>query len=425
MFPGVSYAVLLRTEAGRAWVFETAPAHELLQGALTEPKTSLALIKALNESPQTGVSWSKALPRGKALTRGEKDALHTLALAVTDERLRKYLFATRFDFEVTGSLSGATIERMWTVLERVPESHISDGVVKQMLAFDAPAGSMAAGEYDERTLKIRDGMLDQGGQTTGDREGDTVMMTKLETMQNLGLDEDSFKQWLADGRLTEWQGKYKLGRNKEKDVLSATLLHELGHGVHHMIGNKSEFIFDLVGWRAYSEAEFDAWAADLGGWSSVKPEDQDEIREVWMMWMSSSRGDAARESVGDMVRKDHPAVSKDYSGVGVVQLAQKKSMVNRKDPCFVGNRAAFVSHQQQRWYTIGQRGLLSAPSDYSLTAPGEYFAECYMQYYRDYDGKDPRTKGYRLAPWIKEWFDNNIDNTTRNPRAGDDFSGDE
>ncbi len=95
-------------------------------------------------------------------------------------------------------------------------------------------------------------------------------------------------------------------------------------------------------------------------------------------------------------------------------------MVSRIDPTIMGNRAAFVSHPHQRFYTMNTRGLLAAPSDYSLTAPGEYFAECYYIYYRDFDGKpgSEANKGRALAPWIKTWFDKNIDSTTHNPQAG-------
>lgn len=429
VFPGTPYAALLAVPAGATWLFKTAPAHELLHAAMAEPATLNAIVKALNVGSRAGEAWCFALPRGKALKAAEKTTLHQLTKGLTNIDAHMALFGARYDFEVSGSMKPETLERVWTLLERVPESHISDGIVKQMQFFDAKTAPNVAGEYRETTMLVQEGMMDRGGQQTGDRSGGPdakVLMTKQEAMENLGLDEKTFQQWVADKRLMQDanSGLFRIGYHDETDVLTSTMLHELGHGIHHMIGNKSELIFDLVGWKAYTEADFDGWASELGGWSGVKPEDQKEIRDVWMMWLSSSHGDSARESVGDMVRSDHPAVSKTYAGVGIVDFARKKSMVSRLDPAMFGDRAAFVSHKQQRWYTIGKRGLLSAPSDYALTAPGEYFAECYMQYYRDYDGKDPATKGGRLAPWIKEWFDNNIDNTTHNPRAGDDFSGD-
>lgn len=264
-------------------------------------------------------------------------------------------------------------------------------------------------------------MVDQEGVYSYDRSGAGVLMPKDEAMQNLGLDDAAFKQWVTDGRLTTGDGgkTYRLHYNAAKDSLSATLLHELGHAVYHMLGDHPEVIFDLAGWRAHTEADFDGWAAELGGWDTVAPEDQKQIREVWQMWLSSSRGDTAHESVGDMVASTHPAVAKKYASVGVVQLAQQKKLVNRKDPAMINGRAALVSHAQQRWYTLDKRGLLAAPSDYSLTAPGEYFAECYYLYYRDFDGT-PETaekKGFTLAPWIKKWFDKNVDNTTHNPTS--------
>jgi hypothetical protein len=53
-----------------------------------------------------------------------------------------------------------------------------------------------------------------------------------------------------------------------------------------------------------------------------------------------------------------------------------------------------------------------------MTAPAEYFAECYANYYREYDGtpKTAKDKGASLAPWIKRWFDANIDRAGHNPQ---------
>jgi hypothetical protein len=63
---------------------------------------------------------------------------------------------------------------------------------------------------------------------------------------------------------------------------------------------------------------------------------------------------------------------------------------------------------------------LARASTYSLTAPEEFFAECYMTYYLTSDGT-PGTaahKGELLAPWIKQWFDANVDKVGHNPSRG-------
>lgn len=433
VLPGIADNTLMSTAVGRRWMFETVAGHELLHSAMADGKVFEALADALDEEiPRRSTAaqkWAETLPQGKALSAAEKQALHRLARRLTNDASRLQLLGARFGFSAGGKISGASIERIWTTLERIPELHISEGTVQQMIGFDG-AGSNTGGEYDNGSIDVRDGMLDQSGVQFGDRQGMKAWTTKQETMQNLGLDEKQFELWLDDHRLTKTNvdgvDKFKLATTYEKDALMPTLLHEVGHGVAHMLGNKSELLFDLAGWKAFSEAEFDDWAKELGGWGSVEPDDQKQIKEAWMMWLSSSRGDTAHESVGDMVRKDHPAVHKKYSGVGVVKLAQDKGMANRFDPHLFGDRAAFVSHEQQRWYTMSKRGLVSAPSAYALKAPAEYFSECYAVYYRDFDGnpKNADQKGRALAPWIKEWFDKNVDNVTHNPRAGESFEDD-
>jgi len=58
-----------------------------------------------------------------------------------------------------------------------------------------------------------------------------------------------------------------------------------------------------------------------------------------------------------------------------------------------------------------------APSAYAMSAPAEYFAECYVEYYREYQGT-PETmskKGGHLATWIKQWFDTHVDQVRLSP----------
>ena len=62
----------------------------------------------------------------------------------------------------------------------------------------------------------------------------------------------------------------------------------------------------------------------------------------------------------------------------------------------------------------------AAPTSYAMTAPLEWFAECYAEYYRAYKGPGTEDqKGGKLAGWIKGWFDQNIDNLKYNPSRKD------
>jgi hypothetical protein len=69
-------------------------------------------------------------------------------------------------------------------------------------------------------------------------------------------------------------------------------------------------------------------------------------------------------------------------------------------------------------YSVPVTTMHSAPTAYAMTAPAEFFAECYMSYYLSYDGT-PQTaprKGELVAPWIKRWFDAHIDRLGESPR---------
>jgi hypothetical protein len=51
-----------------------------------------------------------------------------------------------------------------------------------------------------------------------------------------------------------------------------------------------------------------------------------------------------------------------------------------------------------------------------MTAPKEFFAECYAEYYWEFKGPGTEDKkGGRLPSWIKSWFDKNIDTLKHNP----------
>ncbi|MEO8841051.1 MAG: hypothetical protein ABI704_05735 [Kofleriaceae bacterium] len=62
-------------------------------------------------------------------------------------------------------------------------------------------------------------------------------------------------------------------------------------------------------------------------------------------------------------------------------------------------------------YTVNHAAAQVAPSEYAMSAPAEYFAECYVEYYRGYKGTNDTAaaKGGHLPAWIKKWFDSHVD----------------
>ncbi len=415
VFPDVSLVAVMKSPASTKWFFDTTPPWEILhQCEVLEMRTAIVALLDDGDDKKnaTARAWARDIPRGKALSVSEKAIVKAIAVEAKSHEARRLMFMARFDVRIDQAFDAKELDKLWATLERVPEAHISQGSVKNFTEF---SGGEAGGVYEDGMIQLADSSSMGKGFGQYDQQGHT--MTRDEIKKSFGLDDKMLNKWVADGRVSEENGDFKLVHRHDPDPMTTTVLHEVGHAVDHMLGNHSELVFQLAGWRAHTEADFDQWATDLGGWSSVKAEDQKQIRDVWMMWMSSSRGDQAHESVGDMVADDHAAVAKKYAYVGVVQLAQKKSLAARRDPGIIGDKAAFASHKHQRWYSMKVDGLRAAPSDYSLTAPGEYFAECYAFYYKDFDNT-PQTadkKGVSLAPWIKTWFDKNIDTITHNP----------
>ena len=177
-----------------------------------------------------------------------------------------------------------------------------------------------------------------------------------------------------------------------------------------MLGERTDLIYGQAGWKQFSAADFDGWATALGGWELVKETDKVKIREAWTSWL---RGGASG-TVNDMVDGGHPLADARYQKVGAVQLAQRAAGTASE----INGVVARGEYSKQAFFLLSSRAYHSTPSDYALTAPGEYFAECYAHYYREYDGT-PATadkKGASLAPWIKTWFDERVDTIGHNPQ---------
>jgi len=103
-------------------------------------------------------------------------------------------------------------------------------------------------------------------------------------------------------------------------------------------------------------------------------------------------------------------VAEKYAHVDIVAFG-RGGHGSPSHPYLAHDRAYLMNGHYQLRYSVPLRTMHAAPTEYAMAGPGEYFAECYMTYYLLYDGT-PATanrKGEHLAPWIKEWFDANID----------------
>jgi hypothetical protein len=272
------------------------------------------------------------------------------------------------------------------------------------------ADNTTGGVYypDTQDIKLQTGVLDKNTATEYDNNQN---LTEAQAIEALGSRAD-LDRLVGTGRMQKnADGTFNFVRHDDLELFTLTVLHEVGHGVDYMLGARTELIYGIAGWKRFNTNDFDAWARDLGGWELVTEPDQKEIRKVWISWLHGG----GKGAVADMVDTDHPAVAARYAAVGVVDAARQQLMNDLK---LVHGRYAMAQHKSQEFFTLSEKAYNASPSEYALSAPEEYFAECYANYYREYNGT-PETadkKGASLAPWIKTWFDANIDRTGHNPR---------
>jgi hypothetical protein len=84
-------------------------------------------------------------------------------------------------------------------------------------------------------------------------------------------------------------------------------------------------------------------------------------------------------------------------------------------PKVIGNRGFMVGNN---FWSLNAAAVATAPSTYSLKAPAEYFAECYVDYYREVADPDVSKgkKGGNLTQPMKQWFDANVDTLRYDPQ---------
>jgi hypothetical protein len=282
--------------------------------------------------------------------------------------------------------------------------------VHKFIAYNDPkAKSGADGFYEKTTrdISLRKGTIDKQEDNEYNREDHE--MTEAQAVEALGSQE-AFQTFVDQKRLIKQaNGTYKFAPHKT-DEFSLTVLHEVGHSVDAMLGEKTEFTYGQAGWKRFPVSDFEGWAKDLGGWDSVSATDQKEIARVWRTWLNGGGKGTAKE----LVDEKHPLNNGTYSGVGVVDLAADGSL-HKYGGASAGVRRGMVRHSSQEFFSMSAKAYDASPSNYALSAPEEYFAECYAHYYIGFAEGSSKVKGEAVAPWIKKWFDANIDTVGHNP----------
>jgi hypothetical protein len=405
---GLDRLLLMRN--ARRWLFEVTPGFVLLHKLASSKAPAFAAVAAdINHDLPGAIDWIRRLPVGAGLTDREEMTLDTIQLQLTNELPLEAMFKTRFGIAPPG-LDAAGLKSTYAMLARLPDAHLQQQRIKE-IKFERFKGN-EDGLWTGSEIKLVENLKPgESKDTMAPRSG---AMTRDEARKAYGWDDAKIDALVKDGRLEEkvvaGQTMYELP-DVEVDKFTQVLLHEIGHSVDSILGNQTEVVYDMAGWRAYDEADFDRWAGEMGGWEKVSKEDQPKIREAWTDAMKS------QTAVSSMVGQEHPARAKKYEGVGIVDAARHGHGLYL-NPIHSNGRTFIMQPYYGRFFSLKQQAATTAPSTYSLYAPAEYFAECYVEYYRAVAGASTgaQLKGGLLPSSVKKWFDTHVDKVWFDPK---------
>jgi hypothetical protein len=415
VFAGVSITQLLSLPDGASWFlsFKMAPT-TVLHFIENNSSATAALGKFVSSNHEVAKDWVERLPRGGALTAIERRTLDELAQNVTHDTLIQSLFTARFDVTLTANFSLDDTQKLWSVLKRLPHAQVDQQVIEKFkkVPMDGPVGlwdrhrdpdpnkpDPVHGNIELDTVRM------VGNDSHYERE---IWMTADEVKAYYKLDDNGLKKASDEKSKEAWlqqaNGKYKVKMTSPK-LFDATVLHEVGHSVDTLLGEQTELIFGPAeaGWKRYGFDEFEQFADEMGALDNAKGDDRKAIVKVWQQALRTDL------PVSELVGQDHPAIAtksplQDYVDIKEPFTHNKTDLTPHNGRIFLQTPTALAS--------LNKKAYDAAPTDYSMTAPAEYFAECYVEYYCRYNGtKDTEDKkGGRLPAWIKKWFDEHIDN---------------
>ena len=414
LFPDLGAVQLLTLPTAVEWlvVWQQTPT-ALLHLVGHDRAAARALAKTLSTKAHVADAFATSLPRGAALTDSERLALDELANVIADDETLGLLFHARFDVLLERSYSLAQTRQLWSVLKRLPAAQVDQNVIQ---TFTHKSLSGPSGQWDKPNIDLE---KDEKAFEKDDKHYERgTAMTAAEVKSYYGLDDAELR--VASDPKTGWLiAKANMYVVKPANVaqFDATVIHEVGHSIDTMLGERTDLIYKDAGWHRYGYDQFEEWAAEMGAFDHVSASDRKQIVDVWQQALRS------RRAVSDLVGSEHPAIANKQSPLSNHVDEQRAFAHTSTDlkahngKVFMQTPTSLASLKKQAWD--------AAPTHYSLTAPAEYFAECYVEYYRGYHGT-PETaaqKGGRLPAWIKKWFDEHVDKIRFNPqrvRAGFD-----
>ena len=413
--PWIGVAELLRLPNALRWWMRFRDPAALLHRLADHPAACALVADALGRGDGGALEWLGRMPKGVALDGAEEHTLDRMRPRVRNPDALRALFEVRFGMPAPAEYDAAALDALYAIVARLPPGHIQQERIKEIAQQDL--GTAGAGMYGNGTgtVIIDDNVRPGASRDTLYPDAMQAWRTAVEMQQVYGFDGAALEAQVRAGRVqtevTAGVTRYRLVEQKI-DLFNQVVLHEIGHSVDELLGQRTPPVYDFGDWREYDDGSFDAWAAEMGGWERVAPADRAEIRKVWI---DAARG---KTTVDDLVGPDHPALASRYASVGIVKSAIDGKAMRYTERVQHGDRVFITGSYPGTWFSLSARAAQAAPSVYALHAPAEYFAESYVEYYRGIDGApgSAQRKGGALAAPVKQWFDDNVDRIRFDPR---------
>ncbi|MEO8701710.1 MAG: hypothetical protein ABI867_16810 [Kofleriaceae bacterium] len=406
VFSDIQIGSLLGLQGAAEWMLKREAASTVL-ALVASSKATKALGRLLDTPSAVTTEWLTKLPQGAALVAQERQLLDELCGHVANPETLRAMFHVRFGVEVDVAYSYEETKKLWALGARLPPAQLNQ---QRLRRFGKRDMGGAAGEWADPDANLTtDAETLAGNDVSFDAD---QRLTAAQVKQFYGLSDQQFAEASKPkGWIIEDSGKYRVKRIEQKQF-TATVLHEIGHSVDAILGEKTDLIFGIGGWKEYGIDQFEAFANDMGGLDGITGPDRTRVIDAWKQSLRS------RAPVAQLVDKDHPAISNKYQHSPLVIEAKRGRDFGHNDPDKPVYKGRVFSNTRGDIASMTERMYLTAPSKYGLSAPKEYFAECYVEYYKNWVAPEAGAapaKGGHLATWIREWFDKYVDQIKFNP----------
>ncbi len=285
--------------AERAAVVDAVPGSGGAAAAAGGPPPACALVAdALGRGERGALEWLGRVPKGAALEAAEERTLDRMRPRVGSPDALRALFEVRFGIPAPAELDAAALDALYAIVARLPPGHIQQERIKEIVQEDL--GTLGAGLYAQGAgiVTIDDNVHPGESTETFHPDDMQAWRTAAEMQQVYGFDAAALEAQVRAGRVqaevTAGVTRYRL-TEQTLDLFTKVVLHEIGHSVDELLGQRTSPVYDFADWREYDDGAFDVWAAEMGGWDRVTPADRAEIRKVWI---DAARGKTKGGSAG-------------------------------------------------------------------------------------------------------------------------------